>query len=44
VTVYRLERGRYGAPEVRELKGPQGVGVLPEVEIDWDRIMARVGP
>jgi Uma2 family endonuclease len=37
VTVYRLEGGRYGAPEVRELTGRQPVSVLPQVEIDWDR-------
>ncbi len=35
VTIYRLEDGRYGVPEVRELEGRQRVPVLPEVEIDW---------
>jgi hypothetical protein len=24
-------------PEVRELVGRQPVGVLPQIEIDWDR-------
>lgn len=37
VTAYRLEGGRYGAPEVRELTGRQPVGVLPGIEIDWER-------
>lgn len=37
VTVYRLEGGRYGAPEVRELTGRQPAGVLPGIEIDWER-------
>ena len=37
VTIYRLEDGRYGAPEVRELQGRQVVGVVPVVEIDWER-------
>lgn len=38
VTVYRLEGQRYGVPEVRELTGRQPVGVLPGVEVDWDRL------
>jgi Uma2 family endonuclease len=38
VTVYRLEGQRYGVPEVRELTGRQPVGVLPGVEVDWDRV------
>lgn len=38
VTVYRLEGGRYGVPEVRELAGRQPVGVLPRIEIVWDRL------
>ena len=42
VTIYRLENGRYGRPEVQELKGRLAVGILPEIEIeieieiDWD--------
>lgn len=43
VSVYRLEDGRYGAPELRELEGRQAVGVLPELEIDWDRFPAPAG-
>ncbi|MDW8468604.1 MAG: Uma2 family endonuclease [Burkholderiales bacterium] len=37
VTIYRLDGGRYGPPEVRELSGRQTVGVLPQLEIDWER-------
>jgi Uma2 family endonuclease len=38
VTVYRLdEGGRFGVPEIRELTGRQKVGVIPGIEIDWDR-------
>ena len=40
VTVYRLDGGRFGVPEVRELTGQQSVGVLPQIEIDWDRFAA----
>jgi Uma2 family endonuclease len=40
VTVYRLEGNRYGVPEVRELAGRQAIGVLSQVEIDWDRFAA----
>lgn len=40
VTVYRLDGGRYGAPEVRELAGRQPIGVLTQVEIDWERFAA----
>ncbi|RTZ72894.1 MAG: hypothetical protein DSZ00_07325 [Gammaproteobacteria bacterium] len=36
VTIYRLENRRYGRPEVQELKGQLAVGILPEIEIDWD--------
>lgn len=40
VTIYRLQAGRLGAPEVRELTGRHAVGVLPQVEIDWEPIAA----
>ncbi len=44
VTVYRLEEGRYGVPEVRELEGRQAVKVLPGVEIDWGLVGEALGP
>jgi len=40
VTVYRLEDGRYGVPEVREWQGRQTVAAVPGVEIDWERLAA----
>jgi Uma2 family endonuclease len=43
VTVYRLEAGRYGVPEVRELVGRQPAGALPRLEVDWDRFAAPLG-
>ncbi|BCX81042.1 hypothetical protein MIT9_P0620 [Methylomarinovum caldicuralii] len=36
VTIYRLEDGRYGVPEVRELRGRQQVAAVEGVEIDWE--------
>ncbi len=36
VTIYTLDGGRYGVPDVRELVGTLVVGVLPEVVIDWE--------
>ncbi len=35
VTVYRLEAGRYGRPEISEMKDSLGIGVLPDVTVDW---------
>lgn len=35
LTIYRLEDGRYGRPEIREMKGEAPIGVLPGVSIDF---------
>ncbi len=35
LTIYRLEAGRYGRPEIREMKGTAPIGVLPGVTIDF---------
>jgi Uma2 family endonuclease len=35
VTVYRLEGGRYGRPEISEMKGDLAIGVLEGVSVDW---------
>jgi Uma2 family endonuclease len=40
LTVYRLENGRYGSPNVLELKGRTAIGALPGVSIDLDRLAA----
>jgi len=42
LTIYRLDNGRYGQPAVLELKGRTAIGAIPEVSIDWDRVVARL--
>lgn len=42
VTVYRLENGEFGKPEVYDMASPTPVGVLPEVAIDWDGLIQRL--
>jgi hypothetical protein len=44
VTIHRLEAERFGVPEVRELNGRYAVGVLPQVEVDWEPIAAITAP
>ncbi len=45
IHIYRLdENGRYGKPDVREMKGETPVGVLGEVVIRWDALVARLPP
>lgn len=43
VTVYRLQDGAFGSPDIYELKETLAVGVLPEVVIDWERALQNVG-
>ena len=38
LTVYRLQNGEYGKPDIFELQGLTPVGVLPGVSIDWDAL------
>lgn len=42
VTIYRLVDGEYGKPKVQELIGETRVGVVPEVTILWDDLVARL--
>lgn len=42
VTVYRLQDGQYGRPDVFELAGETPVGVLPGVAIAWDELARRL--
>ncbi len=35
VTVYRLAEGRYGRPEISEMKGELAIDVLEGVTVDW---------
>lgn len=44
VTIYRLENGEYGKPEIQELAGTTEVATLPGVTIAWDEIVARLPP
>ncbi len=39
VTIYLLANGAYGKPAVQELLGTTAASVLPEVTIDWARVM-----
>ena len=43
LTVYRLQDGEYGKPDVQELAGETRVGILPEVVITWDALRIRIG-
>jgi len=42
LTIYRLEQGRYGKPDVLELGGETRVGVLEDVVIRWDQLLGRL--
>jgi len=42
LTVYRLQGGEYGKPDISELKGETAVGILPEIVIQWDDLAARL--
>lgn len=42
VTVYRLEQGQFGRPEVGYLSGETPVGILPGVAIAWDALVQRL--
>ena len=39
VTVYRLVDGAFGKPDIYELKDALACGILPEVVIDWARVL-----
>lgn len=42
LTVYVLDNGQYGRPEIYELKDETPIGVLPDVSIAWDALVARL--
>ena len=42
LTVYRLQDGEYGKPEVLELIGETAVGVLPGVSVCWNDLVQRL--
>ena len=42
LTVYVLETGQYGRPDIYELKDATPIGVLPGVAIAWDALIERL--
>jgi Uma2 family endonuclease len=42
LTVYLLDNGQYGRPEIYELKGATPICVLPGVSIAWDALVERL--
>jgi Uma2 family endonuclease len=42
LTIYNLEAGCYGRPIVVGIKGKTRLTAVPDVTIDWDRLLARV--
>ena len=42
LTVYVLETGQYGRPDIYELKDATPIGVLPGVSIAWDALVERL--
>lgn len=42
VLVYLLENGAYGRPEAYELSGALAAVILPEVAVDWDRMLQDI--
>ena len=43
-TVYRLENGHYGRPDIAELAGETATQAVPGVVIDWARVTRRLPP
>jgi Uma2 family endonuclease len=42
LSIYRLEAGNYGHPTVLGLKGRTQLTAVPDVTIDWDRVLAKL--
>jgi Uma2 family endonuclease len=42
VTIYQLEGRCYGRPIILGLKGQTQLTAVPEVSVDWDRVVARM--
>ena len=42
LTIYVLDNGQYGRPDIYELKDETPIGVLPGVSIAWDALVARL--
>ncbi|OAI15316.1 hypothetical protein A1359_09640 [Methylomonas lenta] len=39
LTIYRLENGEYGKPDIFVLQGSTPVSVLPDISIDWEALV-----
>ena len=39
VTIYRLAGEAYGRPAIHETRGTLAVATLPEIEVDWERVL-----
>lgn len=44
LTIYRLENGHYGLPDIRELSGVTPIDALAGIEIVWEDIISRLPP
>ena len=42
LTVYALDNGQYGRPDIYELKDETPIGMLPGVSIAWDALIERL--
>ena len=42
LTIYRLEEGRYGRPTILPLKGQTLLTAVPNVSVDWDRLVSHL--
>ncbi|MFI3137661.1 MAG: Uma2 family endonuclease [Methylococcaceae bacterium] len=42
LTVYRLDNGEYGKPDIYELAGETAITALPGCVIQWDELVARL--
>lgn len=39
LTIYRLQNGEFGKPDIFALQGSTPVSVVPDISIDWDALM-----
>lgn len=42
LSIYRLIDGRYGPPIQQELKGRTTLATVPDLSVDWDRVMSHL--
>jgi Uma2 family endonuclease len=43
VSIHRLEGGHFTPPTLRKLEGQTPIAAVPDVHIDWDRLLANIG-